>query len=219
MPRRVVVVEDHALLAQSVALVLRHSGREVTVLGPLDDVEATARDLPPATVLLDLDLGRDRLGDDLVAPLHAAGHAVVVVTGATDEARLGACLLAGAVAVLDKSVPLDVLVGTVELVESGRPVLDRARREHLVRAARRQREQRSAAMEPFDRLTPGEAEVLEGIVLGRRAADIARQRVVSLATVRAQVRAVLSKLGVASQLEAAALAHRSGWWERRSGGR
>ncbi len=214
-----VVVEDHALLAQSVALVLRHTGREVVLLGPQDDVEAVARDLAPATVLLDLDLGLDRLGDDLVAPLHAAGHAVVVVTGATDEARLGACLLAGAVAVLDKSVPLDVLVGAVDLVESGRPVLEQARREHLVRAARRQRELRSTAMQPFERLTPGEADVLEGIVLGRRAADIARQRVVSLTTVRAQVRAVLAKLGVASQLEAAALAHRSGWWDHRSGSR
>lgn len=214
-----VVVEDHALLAQSVALVLRHTGREVVLLGPQDDVEALARDLPPATVLLDLDLGLDRRGDDLVAPLHAAGHAVVVVTGATDEARLGACLLAGAVAVLDKSVPLDVLVGAVDRVESGRPVLEPARREHLVRAARRQRELRSTALQPFERLTPGEADVLEGIVLGRRAADIARQRVVSLATVRAQVRAVLAKLGVASQLEAAALAHRSGWWAHRSGSR
>lgn len=212
-----VVVEDHALLAQSVALVLRHTGREVTILGPRDDIESATGALLPATVLLDLDLGPQRRGDDLVGPLHEAGHAVVVVTGATDEPRLGECLLAGAVGVLDKSVPLDELVGAVDLAEAGRPVLAPARREHLVRAARRHREQRSTALAPFERLTPGEAEVLEEIVRGRRATDIARQRVVSLTTVRAQVRAVLGKLGVASQLEAAALAHGSGWWGQRSG--
>ncbi|WP_380169381.1 response regulator [Jannaschia sp. R86511] len=213
----VVVVEDHTLLAQSLALVLRHSGRPVTLLDGTGDVVALASQVPPGTVLLDLDLGGDRRGDDLVAPLRAAGHTVVVVTGATDEARLGGCLLAGAVAVLDKAVPLDVLVDAVGRAEAGAPVMAAERREHLVRVARRAREEAAAARAPFDRLTPGEADVLEAVVLGHRAADIARQRVVSVATVRAQVRAVLTKLGVGSQLEAAALAHRSGWWGRRSG--
>ena len=216
MPPTVVLVEDHALLAQSVALVLRHRGHRVALLGPDDDVVACCRDLAPATVLLDLDLGPDVRGDDLVGPLHGAGHTVVVVTGAGDPARLGGCLLAGAVAVLDKSEPLEVLVEAVDRAHDGRPVMAQDRRAALLRAGRLAQERRAGALAPFDRLTPGEVEVLHGIVLGHRAATIARARTVSLATVRAQVRSVLTKLGVGSQLEAAALAHSSGWWEQRS---
>ena len=43
------------------------------------------------------------------------------------------------------------------------------------------------------------------------AAEIAEQRVVSLATVRSQIRAILRKLEVTSQLAAVAMAHRAGW--------
>ena len=54
-------------------------------------------------------------------------------------------------------------------------------------------------------LTAREREVLDGLVAGKRAAAIAEESVVSLATVRAQIRAILAKLGVSSQLEAVAL--------------
>ena len=46
---------------------------------------------------------------------------------------------------------------------------------------------------------------------GLSAAEIAEQRVVSLATVRSQIRAILQKLDVTSQLAAVAMAHRAGW--------
>jgi DNA-binding NarL/FixJ family response regulator len=46
---------------------------------------------------------------------------------------------------------------------------------------------------------------------GKSAAEIAAEAVVSLATVRSQIRAVLQKLDVTSQIAAVALAHRSGW--------
>jgi LuxR family maltose regulon positive regulatory protein len=46
---------------------------------------------------------------------------------------------------------------------------------------------------------------------GRRPAAIARDDFVSLHTVRTQIRSMLRKLGVHSQVEAVALAHRVGW--------
>lgn len=63
----------------------------------------------------------------------------------------------------------------------------------------------------FDDLTPREREVLLGLVEGRCAQTLANEAVVSLATVRSQIRSVLTKLGVTSQLEAVALARRVGW--------
>jgi DNA-binding NarL/FixJ family response regulator len=68
------------------------------------------------------------------------------------------------------------------------------------------------AVEAFGaNLTRREREILSDLMAGRRAAAIARHSYVSLNTVRTQIRSLLRKLGVHSQLEAVALARRSGW--------
>jgi DNA-binding NarL/FixJ family response regulator len=61
----------------------------------------------------------------------------------------------------------------------------------------------------FTRLTAREREVLVALLAGRSAAEIAAAEHVSMPTVRSHLRAVLTKLGVSSQLAAAAMAYRS----------
>ena len=63
----------------------------------------------------------------------------------------------------------------------------------------------------FDRLTPREEEVLSALMRGAKARDICTQSYVSMPTVRSQIRSILTKLGVTSQLAAVALAYQSGW--------
>jgi two-component system, NarL family, nitrate/nitrite response regulator NarL len=63
----------------------------------------------------------------------------------------------------------------------------------------------------FDRLTPREEEVLSALMRGAKARDICVQSFVSMPTVRSQIRSILTKLGVTSQLAAVALAYQSGW--------
>jgi DNA-binding NarL/FixJ family response regulator len=63
----------------------------------------------------------------------------------------------------------------------------------------------------WERLTRREREVLGGLTLGLRPAEIAQRDFVSVTTVRNQVQAILTKLNVHSQLEAVAMAHRFGW--------
>ena len=58
---------------------------------------------------------------------------------------------------------------------------------------------------------PPGAEVLGMIVEGMSAREMASESYVSVATVRTQIRSILQKLGVNSQLEAAAIARASGW--------
>src|SRR5580693_2269439 len=104
---RLVIVEDHELLATSLALALVHQGLEVeTVSGPTVGVVVdTVRRLAPVLVLLDLNLGPPLgSGLHLVAPLVAAGGRVVMMTGEVDRARLAACVEAGAVGVVSKTV-------------------------------------------------------------------------------------------------------------------
>ena len=170
----------------------------------------------PATVLLDLRLGPTADGApldglDLVGPVAASGCRVLVVTGERGDDVWGTAVERGARAVLPKDVDLRVLTDVVGRVQGGEEVLDPGRRHELIAAARRARDERSARLAVFGQLSPREAQVLRLLAAGQAAAGIARAAHVSEATVRTQIRAVLSKLEVQSQLQAVALARRAGW--------
>ena len=53
--------------------------------------------------------------------------------------------------------------------------------------------------------------MLQGLVRGMSAEEIAADTYVSIATVRSHIRAILQKLGVNSQLAAVAAATKAGW--------
>lgn len=210
----VLIVEDHELLAQSLGVALQAEGLQVRVANlrrgacVLDE----ARSIAPHTVLLDLDLGETQeSGEALVPDLVDLGARVVVVSGSSDVLRLGTCLELGAVGVLSKSRPFDDVLNAVQSAASGGAVMPDADRQTLLAAMRRSRADQRSRLEPFERLTPREAQVLGLLMQGRPAEAIAAHFVVSEATVRTQIRAVLSKLAVSSQLAAVAEAHRVGW--------
>lgn len=66
-------------------------------------------------------------------------------------------------------------------------------------------------------LTRAERDTLAGLMRGRSAAQLARESRRSIHTVRSQIRAVLAKLGVDSQLHAVAIAHQAGLAEWHEG--
>jgi DNA-binding NarL/FixJ family response regulator len=212
-PVRVAIVDDHRLLAQSLALALHAAGYDAVLIDPLDDVVQRAHQWRVDVVLLDLDFG-GTTGDGLVEPLSKFTP-VVVVTAESDRARWGDCLLAGAVGVLSKAVAVEEIVAAVGDALEGRPVVAEADRITWLRESERARREGERRLAPFRRLTPREQEVLAAMVEGEAAAAIASRAVVSEATVRSQIRAVLTKLGVASQLQAVAAARRAGWNQRR----
>src|SRR5687767_15172027 len=100
---RVLLIEDHGLLADSLQFALQAEGLDASKLPPTDaaSVLEKAREREPDIVLLDLDLGwPEGDGTTMVRPLRELGATVVMLTGVTDRARLGACLEAGAVGVI-----------------------------------------------------------------------------------------------------------------------
>ena len=212
--RRVVIVDDHQLLAESLALALGFEGVTASVL-PLTDAAGVVADTlaaPSDLVLLDLDLGGD-IGDGslLVAALVAAGRRVLVVSASTSTEQVGRALADGAVGLVRKDVPFDRLLSAVLAATRGDEVMPRAARDELVAEARRLRQHRERETAPLDTLSPREAAVLRSLSRGEGVAALAASSFVSEATVRSQVRSILTKLGVSSQLEAVARAHRSGW--------
>lgn len=211
---RVLLVEDHELLAQSVGMALQAESMQVEV-AELDDPDALVASVqrePPDVVLVDLELG-GAIGDgtSLVAPFTRAGSRVLAVTAVTDRTRLAAALEQGAVGVVSKSLPFQVLLESVLTVARGEDVMSPAQRHTLLGELRLAREAEQARLEPFERLTVREQQVLHALGQGKSVSHIAEEWVVSEATVRTQVRGVLMKLGVTSQLEAVAQALRVGW--------
>lgn len=210
----VLIVEDHTLLAQSLLIALNAEGCHAQVAELTDPATllAQVRVSRPGVVLLDLDLGALGDGVDLVQPLTELGARVLVVTGTTDPVRLAETVERGAVGFLSKTMPFEELLSTVLDVVAQRPVLSTARRYELMAELRRARASHREDFAPFRTLTPRERAVLTALALGHRAETIAAASVVSEATVRSQIRGVLAKLCVKSQLEAVALAWKVGWF-------
>ncbi len=206
---RVLIVEDHAILTQSLSLGLRLEGMEPYVASRLDErsVLAEARRLRPHLVLLDLHLGGDGDALPMIGLLTAQGIRVLVLTGSTDEGLHGTALDAGAVSVLHKGESLDQLFQNIRDVVDGHIVMRPARRDELLQHARR----RTAVAAKLHSLSPRETEVLGALIEGTSAETIAAEQYVSLATVRCHIRSILRKLGVKSQLAAVAAARRAGW--------
>lgn len=218
---RVVIVEDHRLLALSLRLALTAEGAEVHAVdlrerGGPDGVVDECLHQHPDVVLLDLDLGEAGDGAQMIAPLAAAGVRVVVVTGSTDRARLGECLEAGAIGLIEKVEDLDRLVDHVRLAAVGEPLVSAQRRLDLLNECRRQRTDRHRQLAPFEALTARECEVLAALVRGRRVDEVGHELNVCEATARTHVRGILRKLGVKSQLAAVARAREVGWQEEES---
>ena len=215
--RRVVLVDDHGLLARGLALALEAEGLATeTITDPAEAVDAASA-APGCLALLDLQFaGSDLSGVALIEPLRAGGATVLVLTGVDDDAVLGGCLERGAVGVLRKSVPFDVLLDAVRRALAGDTVNSVREREDLLQASRARRLEEQRRRAPFERLSPRERDVLDHLTHGRAADGIAAATFVSVATIRTQIQAILRKLEVSSQLAAVALARESGWVGERS---
>lgn len=213
----VLIVDDHELVGTSLALSLRAEGEDAlyrsapTARAVLDSAVRVGTGL----AVLDLDLGRDPSGRpidgvDLIPSLRGAGWRVLALSGSSNAARIGSALAAGGYVWVSKNAPFPVLLTAIREARAGRSAMPPGQRDRLIELHRRHEAERSEITAKLGRLTPRERQVLGQLAAGKRAQTIADQFVVSLPTVRTQVRAVLGKLEVGSQLEAVALYRRLG---------
>jgi DNA-binding NarL/FixJ family response regulator len=209
---RVLLVEDHAIIKQALSLALQRSGMTVELAPDLttDGVLETAKEFGPDVVLLDFYLGEcDSL--PMIRPLRDLGALVVVLTGTTDPRVLGRCIEEGAVGIIPKADSLERLAQAIGDAVNGTSVMRPAEREALLEAAAQGRRDEEERQAPFAKLSAKERQVLAHLMDGESAEEIARLEFVSLATVRSQIRSILQKLEVNSQLAAVTLAQKLGW--------
>jgi DNA-binding NarL/FixJ family response regulator len=219
MSQRILVVDDHPLIATGLQLALAARGWHVEMTcGPTShSVLAHAAAFEPDCVVLDVHLGGEiGCGRSLIHPLLEGGASVVMLTGETDRLVLASCIEAGAVGWIGKDVALGQVLGSIEDVLAGRSLIGCTAREALLEELRAHRATHGRVLSPFERLTSCEQRVLGALMEGMSAEEIAAAHFVALTTIRSQIRAILHKLGVRSQLAAVARANRAGWQPRAS---
>lgn len=211
----VAVVDDHDLVSSLLVGVLAEAGFTAFAGYHEDEGEMVVdlRQRSADVVLLDYFLG-DGTAEHLIGEIKAGGAAVVMLTATEDPVTIAQCVEAGAVGHLSKGVSPDELVDAVERVVTTGELLSEEERFDLSATLRQAQSRTEAELAPFRRLTEREQQVMKAICDGRSAAQMAEAWDVSVATVRSHIRAVLVKLNVGSQLEAAAMARRVGWPER-----
>jgi two-component system nitrate/nitrite response regulator NarL len=210
----VVVVDDHDLVGDVLVMALRKRGLNAQRLRVRSAeqvlrVLAGAVEVVRGVALLDLDLGcgvdgAPIDGATLVEPLRRSGWQVVVVTGMRDQSRIAAAVAAGATGLVQKSGSLDELVLAAIAAVEGRDLICPDKRRHWEQLHERRSAARARRDELLGRLTVRENEVLGLLAKGLRVGGVARQLELSEATVRTQVKSILRKLGVNSQIEALA---------------
>jgi two-component system nitrate/nitrite response regulator NarL len=165
----------------------------------------------PDLALLDVDLNEQRSRSvELIGDLRRAGVAVAVLARNVDQMWEDS-IQAGAAVVVDKSTPLSHLVGTFcQLLRhdnANQVTVRRTLLDHPEAAP----ESKISRSNPLAVLTGREGSILVELMAGHRAEVIASSSHVSISTVRSQIKSILQKLGVNSQLAAVAMARQAGW--------
>jgi DNA-binding NarL/FixJ family response regulator len=205
---RFAVACEHALVAEAVRAALDERALDAVVVAWPD--AAGKLGLTPyerghfAAGLLVSGLDRWTRLRQVEALLAAVPTRWVVLTDVPRGPEWGVVAEGGAVAVLPSNSALDQVATILGAAANGELGLDAADREDLAAQWARLRARRADVGARVRTLTPRERQVLDMLYAGDSVTHIAHLLEVSPATVRSQVKAVLRKLGVSSQLAAVA---------------
>jgi DNA-binding NarL/FixJ family response regulator len=205
-PIRVLVVDDHEVMAASLARVLEDEPDIVSVgvAATLAQARARVQSGAPDVLVLDRRLP-DGDGVDAIGDLKALRPSmnVLVLTGSSSDDVLVRALQAGAAGFLSKTRSLAEVTSAVRAAAQGEASVSS---EMLARLLPRL----TRVSAPTPTLTPREEEVLAMLAQGLSNAAIAAELTVSVNTVRNHVANLSAKLGAHSKLEAMSIAIQRG---------
>ena len=199
---KVMLVDDHTVVRSGLATFLKAYDDLELVGEAKNGLEAVHRchQKQPDVILMDLMMPEM----DGIAATRAilADHPdikIIAMTSFEEEALVQGVLSAGAMGYLLKNVTADDLAKAIRDAVSGRSTLSPEAATALIHATR-------LTKQPAFDLTEREREVLNLVVQGQSNQQIADAMVISIATVKAHISSILSKLQVSSRAEAIAYA-------------
>jgi len=205
---RMVVVDDHAMVANALAAALGQApGIEVlATVGGVQAALACLRRHAPDVVLTDIGLPDGEVVDHLDRFAEASPRTkVIVMTGLPTERTFLAAVRAGAVGYVGKSRPMDELVRAVERVADGDVAFPA---EYLARLLEHGGVASTARRGPG--LTTREIDVVQLLTHGKTTTEVASELRVAVNTVRNHLAGAMAKLGATSRLGAVTEALRLG---------
>ena len=197
-PIRVLIVEDHRVVAEGLTALINHQGdmKVVGQAGSVADCMSTAADLNPEVVLLDFRLP-DGTGAEAAAAIREIrpeAKMIFLTREDSDSARFAA-VQSGASAFIHKSKAAAEVVTAIRDVARGRMLIT----PRTIATLLAKRRTTDAQLES---LTVREKEVLRLMAEGLSSRAVAAKLGISYTTIRTHVRSLGSKLGVHSKLEA-----------------
>lgn len=203
---RVLIVQNHAVVAQGLSVLLdRQADLEPTgTAGDGGTAVALACATRPDVVLLDYQL-RDIAGADVARAIRLRQPKTPILflsEDDSDQAVLEA-VDAGARAYLHKSRAAAELVAAIRRVAKGEMLISGATMTRI-------RQRRAEVGDVFETLTAREQEILRLMAHGLESKTIARQLGIRYGTVRSHFRNLSGKLGAHSKIEAVAKARQFG---------
>lgn len=205
----VVIVDDHALFAQGLALLLEsRAGDRFVVAGSVtageEAVALVGRERADVAIV---DLALPPLGGvETIRRVHAAypATAILALSGTEDLDLAAAALRAGASGFLGKSADPEVLVAPLLTIAAGVRVVRGDLLDALLSAGDR------TGNGIVERLSGRELQLWALLARGLETSEIAKPMLVSERTAKRMIASLLHKVGAANRIEAAALAGRYG---------
>jgi DNA-binding NarL/FixJ family response regulator len=212
-PVRVLIVDDDALVRAGLAMML-DGADGIAVVGEATDGDEAGRAADacaPDVVLMDLRMPRV---DGIVATGWLRSRPrppeVIVLTTFDADENVVRALRAGASGFLLKDSPPAEIAEAVRRVAAGDPILSPRVARRLMDRAAHEGGARDDARLALDALSPREREVVLAIAQGKTNAEIGAELAMSVATVKAHITHILTKLALTNRTQIALLAHDAG---------
>jgi DNA-binding NarL/FixJ family response regulator len=215
---RVVIVDDDALVRAGLAMILRGSP-DIDIVGEAGDggegvtlVERTR----PDVVLMDIRMPHmDGLEATSRLSALAEPPAVIVLTTFDADEYVVRALRDGATGFLLKDTPPAMIVDAVQRVAEGEPMLSPSVTTQLIRqiadtSTTSVADRTRVARAKLEQLSEREQEVAVAVGAGKANAEIATDLYMSVATVKAHVSHILTKLDAGNRVQIAICVHDAG---------
>jgi len=210
---RVLVVDDDPLVRVGLTMVLG-AAADLTVVGEAGDgAEAVTAvgGLDPDVVLMDIRMpGTDGLAATDAIRRRGRRPAVIMLTTFDTDEHVVRALRAGAGGFLLKDTPPDRIATAIRSVAAGEPILSPAVTRRLMLRVAAGADAYEQARAALSALSPREREVALALARGDTNAQIAATLAMSVATVKAHITHIFTKLDLNNRTQVAMLAHDAG---------